>query len=217
MARPKNKEEAILNGAFEVFSDKGYATASMQDIAVKSGLGKGTLYEYFSNKDDLFVRVIQYKTEIIFKKVTTAVELKTTALDKLDAIVESTQSYVSDSDFIFKFMIAGDFFGMCDSAKMHMQEILFGIRERVIQQYRGILEQGVQEGVFREVNLDFTPKAISELVGAYNHIVNLERCLSNGLTSEDASTDRKRLIDLILNGIGKHPQSVSVISEIMED
>jgi AcrR family transcriptional regulator len=60
--RVLTKEErrgAILDVAGEVFSEEGYAAASMSDIASRLGGSKGTLYNYFRNKEALFAAHVE--------------------------------------------------------------------------------------------------------------------------------------------------------------
>ncbi|WP_053333413.1 TetR/AcrR family transcriptional regulator [Haliangium ochraceum] len=45
----------ILDAAEAVFAERGFAQATMDDIAAAAELSKGTLYLYFKNKDDLFL------------------------------------------------------------------------------------------------------------------------------------------------------------------
>ncbi len=52
------KRRQILDGAREVFRAKGYEGASMDGIAKAAGVSKGTLYVYFTNKDELFAELI---------------------------------------------------------------------------------------------------------------------------------------------------------------
>lgn len=52
------KRRQILDGAREVFRAKGYEGASMDGIAKAAGVSKGTLYVYFTNKDELFSQLI---------------------------------------------------------------------------------------------------------------------------------------------------------------
>lgn len=47
------KRQAILEAAIAVFVEKGYHDTKMADIAVAAGMGKGTIYEYFSTKESL--------------------------------------------------------------------------------------------------------------------------------------------------------------------
>lgn len=49
----ENKREQILKAALEVFKEKGYANTSIMDIAKRANMGKGTLYLYFKNKEEL--------------------------------------------------------------------------------------------------------------------------------------------------------------------
>lgn len=56
MARVKttSKRSELLSAAIEVFLDKGYERTLMVDISSKAGCSKGTLYSYFTNKQELF-------------------------------------------------------------------------------------------------------------------------------------------------------------------
>lgn len=55
----QQKFQAILDAAFEVFSAQGFATARLDDVARRAGVGKGTLYLYVASKEDLFIAVIR--------------------------------------------------------------------------------------------------------------------------------------------------------------
>jgi AcrR family transcriptional regulator len=55
----EQREEQILNAAFEVFSQKGFSAATIPEIAGQAGIAPGTIYLYFQNKRDLFLTVIQ--------------------------------------------------------------------------------------------------------------------------------------------------------------
>ena len=57
------RREAILGVAQEVFSAAGYAAASMSHIASRLGGSKGTLYNYFRNKEELFAALVQHQCE----------------------------------------------------------------------------------------------------------------------------------------------------------
>ncbi|QLI80935.1 TetR/AcrR family transcriptional regulator [Chitinibacter fontanus] len=55
----ETKREQILAGARAIFMEHGYAAASMEKIAKTAGVSKGTLYNYFENKETLFIALIQ--------------------------------------------------------------------------------------------------------------------------------------------------------------
>jgi AcrR family transcriptional regulator len=58
------RRDAILSIAREVFMEEGYAAASMSAIAARIGGSKGTLYNYFRSKAELFVAVIQSQCDL---------------------------------------------------------------------------------------------------------------------------------------------------------
>jgi len=61
----KEKKTAILESAIRVFAKKGISNTKMKDISEAAGIGKGTLYEYFTSKDDIFNNVFHYFMERI--------------------------------------------------------------------------------------------------------------------------------------------------------
>lgn len=54
------KKKIILGAAVTVFSRKGTAAARIADIAEEAGIGKGTIYEYFSSKEEIFTTCFEY-------------------------------------------------------------------------------------------------------------------------------------------------------------
>ena len=55
----ENKKRDIALAAMSVFADYGFESASMSQVAREAGVGKGTIYEYFSSKDDLIATSIR--------------------------------------------------------------------------------------------------------------------------------------------------------------
>ncbi|MDB5432861.1 MAG: transcriptional regulator, TetR family [Caulobacter sp.] len=55
---PDTRREIILSVARDVFLEAGYAAASMATIAARLGGSKGTLYNYFKSKEELFEAVV---------------------------------------------------------------------------------------------------------------------------------------------------------------
>ena len=63
-AQRDDRRDIILSIARQVFMEEGYAAASMSTIAARLGGSKGTLYNYFRSKAELFVAVIQNQCEL---------------------------------------------------------------------------------------------------------------------------------------------------------
>ena len=68
-ARPRDRDarrKAILEIARDAFMKEGYAAASMSAIAARLGGSKGTLYNYFPSKEELFAAVVSDQCEAEF-------------------------------------------------------------------------------------------------------------------------------------------------------
>ena len=57
--RAEDRPREICGAALEVFSEKGFAAARLDEIARRAGVSKGTLYLYFKDKEDLFRAVVR--------------------------------------------------------------------------------------------------------------------------------------------------------------
>ncbi len=68
-SKASEKAEAILEGAMQEFMASGYAATSMDRIAIAAGVSKPTLYNYFQDKESLFIALIEKLVEGKFKNI----------------------------------------------------------------------------------------------------------------------------------------------------
>ncbi len=83
------KRRAILSAAEEAFLGEGYAAVTMDDIAVRSGVAKQTVYAHFGSKDALFVDLVTSMTRAAGDPVYDAPPA-VDDLDGLAALLEQT-------------------------------------------------------------------------------------------------------------------------------
>jgi AcrR family transcriptional regulator len=55
----RNRAQDVIEAAIRVFHKKGYASASIQDVAAEVGVLKGSLYHYIDSKEDLLARIFE--------------------------------------------------------------------------------------------------------------------------------------------------------------
>jgi AcrR family transcriptional regulator len=58
--QPDERPQQILQAALEVFAEKGFRAATMDEIAARAGITKGTIYLYFPSKEELFVAMTRW-------------------------------------------------------------------------------------------------------------------------------------------------------------
>ena len=72
--RAEDRPREICAAALEVFSEKGFAAARLDEIAKRAGVSKGTLYLYFEDKEQLFRAVVRDTVAPNIEAVRTMVE-----------------------------------------------------------------------------------------------------------------------------------------------
>ena len=65
----------IFNAAIELFSEKGYDNATVDDITAIAGVAKGSLYYHFSKKEEIFDMLLEEGIELLRNSI----ELKTSS------------------------------------------------------------------------------------------------------------------------------------------
>lgn len=71
--RSEDRPREICAAALEVFAEKGFAAAKLDEIAQRAGVSKGTLYLYFADKQDLFKAVVQSAIAPNIEAITSAI------------------------------------------------------------------------------------------------------------------------------------------------
>lgn len=103
MNPPSGKKGSILKAARKIIQDKNFHEMTLDEVAAKSGVAKGTLYLYFKNKEELFIS--------IFKDIITENEKELSVIDGkddleyLEKIIKQKLDFLEKySDFAMKFM-----------------------------------------------------------------------------------------------------------------
>lgn len=69
-----NLEEKIFTAAWDLFSNYGYDVVDMKAIAKECKIAVGTLYNYYGNKKELFIKVLEASWENTFNKIEEIIE-----------------------------------------------------------------------------------------------------------------------------------------------
>jgi len=64
-----HRQRQIINIAAQLFAEHPYHEVRMDDVAVRAGVSKGTLYAYFKDKEDLYLALIRYGLDRLFARI----------------------------------------------------------------------------------------------------------------------------------------------------
>ncbi len=149
----KKKTKEIAYGALNVFVKKGFDQTSMNDIAQEIGIAKGSLYGYFSSKNELIETAINLDLEEYSAFISSCTESNISNPEKrIRAIVnEIVESWINNKD-MKNFYVAT--LQMLLSSKTSQKQ-----KRRIIQKFltcAAFLEQsileGIEKGIFKKLS-----------------------------------------------------------------
>ncbi len=88
----EEREELILQAAEAVLTEKGYYDTSIDEIAARVGIAKGTVYLHFPSKEDLVVALVERELLTFLEAVEQAVGQAMSARERLESILRVTYS-----------------------------------------------------------------------------------------------------------------------------
>lgn len=71
---PADKQERVLDAALAEFAEQGYQAASLNRVVAKAGIAKGSLYQYFPNKEGIFNYIFQHALQVVRRTLTSVKE-----------------------------------------------------------------------------------------------------------------------------------------------
>lgn len=95
------RRKLILNAAIQVFSSKGFHQATMDDVAQKAELGKGTLYYYFKSKEEILLKLLEENTRSFFEQILLAIESERNFIQMARKVLLFYASYFTEHEAFF--------------------------------------------------------------------------------------------------------------------
>lgn len=83
----QEREALILQAAEDAFAEKGYHNTSIDEIAARVGIAKGTVYLHFSCKEELVVAIFTRDMQRLLEEIEAAAAAESTARAKLEALL----------------------------------------------------------------------------------------------------------------------------------
>lgn len=100
---PERTRENVLRSALEVFASKGFAQASMDDIAQRAGVTKGALYWYFDSKLDLYSALVAHVLEMQTLEIKPALQGGGSPLRVVERLVQGYLKFYRANHLVMEF------------------------------------------------------------------------------------------------------------------
>ncbi|SDJ10538.1 TetR/AcrR family transcriptional regulator [Salimicrobium halophilum] len=169
----QKRRKDILEAAEKIFIEKGYEHTTIKDIYEEVGLSRGGVYQYFSNKRDLFESLIGDKLEDIYQLTADALEDGEdpwTLLKKRMFGEEQHPSEYNDSlaPVVLEFFVSG----------RTDESLSVYARDRYhlgVSMYENIIQQGESQGIFTP---RFSPGTIARAIISFSDGIAVDSALA---------------------------------------
>ena len=187
-----SRKEQVIRSAAELFREKGYAAASMRDLAQKLGIEAASLYSHIKSKEEI-LQSLCFDMASEFRKSLDEVEKqKVSASEKLrNGIIGHIQVMAKDLTASAVFMNEHRHL-----SNPHLREFLL-LRINYINRFKDIIEEGMDKGEFKS-NID-KKLAVMTLFSSLNWMPLWYDPSSN----IDPFSLGQQLADMLVNGLKK--------------
>jgi AcrR family transcriptional regulator len=193
----QEREVLILKAAEEVLLEKGYHETSIDEIASRVGIAKGTVYLHFPSKEDLVVAIFEHEMQQLLQYIDSNLGSQLTAREKIEAIFDLMHGGMMSKRMQLLFSMSAS------SGLKHLlvekNGCLREIWEQLSARLSSFFEEGKAQGEFDST----LPTVI--MVSAFYSLLSpkgYDRIITEGqISEEEVATNLRRIF---LNGIRKN-------------
>jgi len=185
------KRERILEAAANLFSQKSYHEVMMEDVAKLTSVAKGTVYNYFSSKEDLYFSIMCLRMENLIRSLKQQIKVEQNSIDSLRSF--TVHLYM----FMMKYQ---NFFLMYRKESLNSENDFCVELRHLDHQLKtilsGIIDNGSSENVFRNIDKDF---AVTSIMGTIYGTI--QRNIETKIDENGKKIERERLFEFILHAL----------------
>jgi TetR/AcrR family transcriptional regulator len=197
---PEDVRERIARSALRYFAEKGYAGTSLREIAEAARTTKPMIYYYFKSKEGLYVSTLGDLLQKFADAIDEATRPEDTPCEKLRGFCDTYLRYFERQEPYVAFVVR-EVFGLGMDI---MNEFGRSLDERIRSRLTRVLEEGIQQGIFRDADVDMCTIGI---MGILNMFI-LRRIYGDPDLHREAAV--QQVVDYYLNGLLARPVGAPV-------
>ena len=141
------KEKAIYQAVLALFEEGADLNSlTVSEITKRAGIGKGTAYEYFSDKEEMIAKALFYNTDIFCKHLYEGMTEKENLYAKIDFLLLTMEEQIGNTNCIFRLMLLADNSMLSKRMRELMEEKKLSGEMPVMDIIEKILENEFQDG-----------------------------------------------------------------------
>lgn len=189
--KKEKKRELILEAASLLFSQKNYHEVMMEDVAQQISVAKGTLYNYFKSKEELYFSIMTLRMRKLVDSLNEKINTETSSISSLHSFI--IHLYM----FMMKYP---NFFLMYQKENLKGESELCTrlvlLDKELKQTLENIIRRGKEERLFRKIEEIF---AVDIIIGCIYGAV--QRGIESMFGEERQAIEREKIFDFVLYGL----------------
>ncbi len=174
---------------------------TMDKVAQKAGIAKGTVYLYFKDKNELLEKVLEQGFERMFERIKSKVNTQKGHVEKLRVLIAENINHIYENRYFFKTVFLDEVNVVF--LKKKSQES-FNLRRKRYTDFIGeIIKSGIESGEFRHdlnsTKVGYMLVSLIKTNAIYNFLDNKPE-----FTEEMIKSDSEEIFNLLIYGISKH-------------
>jgi AcrR family transcriptional regulator len=149
----------ILEAAQRLFHDLGYQNTSLADIAAVVGIGRTTLYEYFTDKEDLVVSLVECELPKLLHRLVESVDPTAPHAEQIASLATGMVEFVA-TDPTLGVILHRDIPKLSRSAQLRVRVA----HTEFMEAFGRIYAEGVQAGELRSIPADLAGRFLQDLI-----------------------------------------------------
>ncbi len=182
----------IVNAALDLFAAKGYAAASLREIAEAARTTKPMIYYYFQSKEGLYASTLGERLQAFADAIDRATERDDDPRDRLRAFSDAYLAYFQSQEPHLAFVVR-EVFGL---GAQIMAEFGRTLDQHISGRLRCILEDGMERGVFRRTDANACAVAVMGILSMFI----LRRVFGGESLDREAAV--AQVVDFYVPGLG---------------
>lgn len=156
--RKDTRPAELLEAALQVFAEKGFAAARMEDIAARAGAAKGTLYLYFPSKEAVFEALVRSAVIANLERAEALIAAHEGPVGPLLRQAAATVAgIVRESPLaVLPRLLIGELHKFPELARFYRTEVI----DRGLRLIAGLHRRGVERGEFRPADSEHVAKLV---------------------------------------------------------
>jgi AcrR family transcriptional regulator len=146
-ARRQQRRRQIFKGATKVFAQKGYSSATTQEIADAAGLAKGTLYEYVQSKEEILMLTVKEGLLIIKTETDKALAGLEDPVDRLQAALRVQLKFAKKYRHAAR-VLQREVFNLNEGDRAALSKSL----DSHIEMLRAFIDDGIKKGRLKNID-----------------------------------------------------------------